>query len=157
MTTTLELTQGKHTTKNTLARLIWVSPLAMLAASAANLGLYAGALGGPWIGDLFVGEAVVTSSSVMSPSVLAFAALATLGAWLILAGVPVAHFLRAQRTGLTLNRFRILPERWFEESTATATSRYVPGRRRPLRSLPFQANLFGPDAPAFVMRPLSRR
>ena len=40
MTTTIELTAKKQTSKSVLHRLIRVAPLAMLAASAANLGLY---------------------------------------------------------------------------------------------------------------------
>ncbi len=75
---------------------------AVLTALAVGVGLYAGALGGPWIGSLFVGEAVVAASSVLSGPVLMFAVAVTLGAWIILAGVPVLHFLRAQRWGLTL-------------------------------------------------------
>jgi putative ABC transport system permease protein len=74
----------------------------VVTMAAVALGLWAGGLAGPWIGGLFVGEAVVASSSALSPSVLIFSLVATLGAWAILAGVPVAHFLRAQRSGLTL-------------------------------------------------------
>jgi hypothetical protein len=43
MKTSIELTQEKKAPKSAAARLIWVSPLSMLAASAANLGLYAAA------------------------------------------------------------------------------------------------------------------
>lgn len=40
MTTTIELTAEKQTSKSVLHRLIRVTPLAMLAATAADLGLY---------------------------------------------------------------------------------------------------------------------
>jgi predicted permease len=42
---------------------------------------------------------VVVSSSVLSSSVLAFSLIVALGAWAIVAGVPIAHFLRAHRVG----------------------------------------------------------
>jgi hypothetical protein len=41
MNTTIPLTQEKQSVKNVSSRLIWVSPLAMLVASTANIGLYA--------------------------------------------------------------------------------------------------------------------
>jgi predicted permease len=75
---------------------------AVLTVLAAALALWVGALGGPWIAELFVGEAVVVSSSVLSPSVLGLSGAAAVAAWIIVAGVPVVHFLRAQRSGLTL-------------------------------------------------------
>jgi predicted permease len=75
----------------------------VLTVPATLLGLSGGAVGGPWIGSLFVGEAVVASTSVLSGPVLAFAAVVAVGAWLVVAGVPVLHFLRAQRKGLTLD------------------------------------------------------
>jgi uncharacterized protein DUF6069 len=40
MTIPIEMTSEKQTFTSVLSRLIWVSPLAMLAATAANLGLY---------------------------------------------------------------------------------------------------------------------
>jgi predicted permease len=75
---------------------------AVLTALGVGAGLAIGAVGGPWIRELFVGQAVVASSSVLSPSVLAFVTTAAVGAWIVLGGVPVAHFLRAQRAALTL-------------------------------------------------------
>jgi predicted permease len=75
---------------------------AVLTALAVAVGLQAAALAGPWIAGLFVGEAVVTSSTMLSTSVLVFTAAVTAGAWLVVAGVPVIHFLAAQRHGLTL-------------------------------------------------------
>ncbi|HSG07363.1 MAG TPA: ADOP family duplicated permease [Longimicrobiales bacterium] len=72
----------------------------VLTVLAVGLGLWAGAVAGPWIAELFVGEAVVTASSVLEPSVLAFAMAAAVGAWVVLGGVPVAYFLRSQRFGL---------------------------------------------------------
>jgi predicted permease len=74
----------------------------VLTALAVGAGLWTGAMAGPWIGELFVGEAVVVSSSVLSRSVLAFSLVVALGAWAIVAGVPIAHFLRAQRVGFTV-------------------------------------------------------
>ncbi len=41
MTTTIEFTPEKKIQRSIGSRLIWVSPLAMLASSVANLGLYA--------------------------------------------------------------------------------------------------------------------
>ncbi len=74
----------------------------VLTLMALGLGLASGSLGARWIARLFVEQAVVGSSSVMSSSVLAF----TLGiagvAWLVVNGVPIAHFLRTQRAGLTV-------------------------------------------------------
>jgi predicted permease len=74
----------------------------VLTGLAVGAGLWAGAVGGPRIAGLFVGEAVVVSSTVRSLPVLAFCLAAALGAWIIVAGVPIAHYLRTQRTGLTL-------------------------------------------------------
>jgi predicted permease len=83
-----------------------VRQLAVEAFVLTGLGLagalYLAELGGPWLAQLFVGEAVVTSSSAFSGPVLTFGALAALGAGLVLAGVPVAHHLRARSGPLTL-------------------------------------------------------
>ena len=43
MTTKTETIQKSQSTKTTLSKLAWVSPLAMLVAAVANLGLYAAA------------------------------------------------------------------------------------------------------------------
>ncbi|MCA9946224.1 MAG: hypothetical protein KC449_22220 [Anaerolineales bacterium] len=43
MTTKTETIQKSQSTKTTLGKLAWVSPLAMLVAAVANLGLYAAA------------------------------------------------------------------------------------------------------------------
>lgn len=43
MTTRIETTNQETARRSSLWRLVWVSPLAMAAAAAANLGLYAGA------------------------------------------------------------------------------------------------------------------
>lgn len=77
---------------------------AVLTFAAVALGMVCGALAGPWIAGLFVGAVVVTSSSVLAPAVLAFLLAVAAAAWLVLSGVPVAHFLRAQRSGL-----RVIP------------------------------------------------
>jgi putative ABC transport system permease protein len=77
---------------------------AVLTAAAVAIGLVCGALGGPWIAGLFVGAVVVTSSSMATPAVLAFVLATAVAAWLVLSGVPVAHFLRTQRSGL-----RVIP------------------------------------------------
>lgn len=74
----------------------------VLTAGAGGVGLWAGAVGGPWIAKLFVGEAVVGSSAVLTPAVFLFSLVAALGAWLILSVVPVAHFLRTQRSSLNV-------------------------------------------------------
>jgi predicted permease len=75
----------------------------VLTALALGVGLGTGAFGGRWVAKLFVEQAVVVSSSVLSPSVLAFALCASALAWIVLNGVPVAHFLRSQRYGLTVS------------------------------------------------------
>ncbi|HUF68278.1 MAG TPA: ABC transporter permease [Longimicrobiales bacterium] len=77
---------------------------ALLTVLAGAAGVGCAALGGPWIAGLFVGEAVVASSPVTSPAVLGFVLAAAAVAWLVLGGVPIAHFLRAQRFGL-----RVIP------------------------------------------------
>ncbi|MEJ2203739.1 MAG: ABC transporter permease [Gemmatimonadota bacterium] len=74
----------------------------VLTSLAVAVALWTGAVSAPWIAGLFVGEAVVRSSSVLSPSVLGFSAAAAATAWVVIAGVPVLHFLRAQRSGPTL-------------------------------------------------------
>jgi len=72
----------------------------VLTALALAFGLMTGSLGGRWIAKLFVEEAVVTSSSILSPSVLVFSLGVAVLAWLVLNGVPIAHFLRSHRSGL---------------------------------------------------------
>ncbi len=79
-----------------------VAEASVLTALGWVAALYLGAVGGPWLGSLFVGEVVVTSSSVASGPVLLFAVGAAVGAGLILAGVPVAHYLRSQGKRLAL-------------------------------------------------------
>jgi predicted permease len=74
----------------------------VLTALALGLGLLTGSVTGPRIATLFVEEAVVTSSSVLTPSVMGFALAVSALAWLVLNGVPIAHFLRTQRGGLTV-------------------------------------------------------
>ncbi|MGD8328875.1 MAG: ABC transporter permease [Acidobacteriota bacterium] len=74
----------------------------VLTAPALGLGLLAGAFGGRWIAGLFVEQAVVATSSVLSSSVLLFALVVAAGAALVVNVVPVVHFLRTQRTGLTV-------------------------------------------------------
>ncbi|MGD2070156.1 MAG: ABC transporter permease [Gemmatimonadota bacterium] len=75
---------------------------AVLTALAVGVGLLVGAYGGPWIAQLFVGEAVVASVAILTPAVLAFAGAVAVGAWLVLGGVPVLHFLRGRASGLAL-------------------------------------------------------
>jgi putative ABC transport system permease protein len=70
-----------------------------LTALALGVGLIGGSVGGRWVAALFVGEAVVARSSVLSPSVLAFSLAVSALAWLVLNGVPVAHFIRTQKGG----------------------------------------------------------
>ncbi len=69
---------------------------------ALGVGLTAGSFGGHWIAGLFVGEVVVVSSPITSPSVLLFAGVVSSLAWLVLSGVPTAHYLRSQRFGPTV-------------------------------------------------------
>jgi predicted permease len=76
---------------------------AVFTALAAGLGVWSATLLGPWLAELFVGEAIVTSSSVVSWTVLGFVASVAAAAWLVLGGVPVAYLLREQRFGLRLS------------------------------------------------------
>jgi predicted permease len=69
---------------------------------ALALGLITGSFAGPWIADLFVGEAVVVNSSITSPAVLLFVGTVSIVAWLVLCGVPLAHYLRSQSTGMNV-------------------------------------------------------
>ncbi len=69
---------------------------------ALGLALITGSFAGPWIADLFVGESVVVNSSIMSPAVLLFLGTVSIVAWLVLCGVPIAHYLRTQRTGINV-------------------------------------------------------
>ena len=73
-----------------------------LTVPAFLLALAAGAYGGRAIAALFVEQAVVASSPVLSPAVLAFSLAVAAAAWLVVNVVPTAHFLRTQRTGLTV-------------------------------------------------------
>lgn len=75
----------------------------VLTGVALAVALATAAWGSDWVASLFVEQAVVQASPVLSPAVLGFAmALAGL-AWLVLNGVPVAHFLRSARSGLTVS------------------------------------------------------
>ena len=78
------------------------APVALLGALALGLGLASGALGGRWIAKLFVEQVVVASSSVLSPAVLTFTFGISALAWLVVNGVPIAHFLRPQPSGPTV-------------------------------------------------------
>ena len=76
----------------------------VLVGIAIALALGVASVGGRWIAGLFVEVVVVTNSAVSSPSVLSFALCASALAWLVLTGIPVAHFLRSQRAGPNLSR-----------------------------------------------------
>jgi predicted permease len=72
----------------------------VLTVLALGLGLVVGAFASRWIAGLFVEEAVVAGSSMASPPVLAFALGIAAVAWVVLNGVPIAHFLGTQRSTL---------------------------------------------------------
>ena len=74
----------------------------VLTVLALGVGLASASFGARWIAGLFVEEAVVVSSSVLSPAVLIFSLSVSALAWLVLNGVPIAHFLRTQRSGLNV-------------------------------------------------------
>lgn len=76
----------------------------VLTGLALGVGLVTGALGSDWVAGLFVESPVVAGSDVLSPNVLAFAAVAAVCAWIVLNGVPVAHFLRRHASGVALVR-----------------------------------------------------
>ncbi len=75
----------------------------VLTLLALGVGLLTGSLGGGWIAGLFVGETVVASSSVLTPSVFMFALSVSALAWLVLNGVPIAHYLKTQWAGPTVS------------------------------------------------------
>lgn len=75
---------------------------AVLTAIAVAIGMVSGAAGAPWIAGLFVGEAIVSSSSMLAPAVIGFIAAVAFVSWLVLSGVPIVHFLRAQRSSLRM-------------------------------------------------------
>lgn len=71
-----------------------------LTALALGLGLAAASWGSRAIEELFATEPVIGRAPVLSGAVMPFAlGVATL-AWLVLNGVPIAHFLRRGRGGL---------------------------------------------------------
>ena len=63
---------------------------------ALALALTMARVGGRWIARLFAEEVVVTSSGVSTPSVLFFSVGVAALAWVVLNGVPIAHFLRTR-------------------------------------------------------------
>lgn len=75
----------------------------VLTAVAGVVALGAAAAGGPRIARLFVGETVVSATPALSPPVLAFVGSVSVVAWLVLSGVPIAHFLRQRRRGLNVS------------------------------------------------------
>jgi predicted permease len=71
----------------------------VLTVLALAVGLATAAWGGRRIAALFVEQAVVTNSSIVSPRVLVFTLAVSAIAWLVLNGVPIAHFIRVRRSG----------------------------------------------------------
>jgi putative ABC transport system permease protein len=71
-------------------------------ALALAVGVATGSIAGQGIAALFVGEVVVVSSPITSLPVLLFVAAVSALACLVLSGVPIAHYLRTQRSGLTV-------------------------------------------------------
>ncbi|MDH3224785.1 MAG: ABC transporter permease, partial [Gemmatimonadota bacterium] len=69
---------------------------------AVVVGVLLAVVGGDWIASLFVEQAVVSVSPILSRSVLLYAVVLSALAWVVLNGVPVAHFLRGGRGGLAL-------------------------------------------------------
>ncbi len=88
-------------TRGRIVRQLLVEGLALTTLALA-VSLLTASFGAQWIAGLFVEEAVVASSSVLSPSVLVFSFAVSVLAWLVLNGVPITHFLRSQRHGLTV-------------------------------------------------------
>jgi predicted permease len=72
----------------------------VLTAVALALGVASASIGGAWIAKLFVATDVVSSSAVLSPNVAAFAFGVAGVAWIVLNGVPIAHYLRTRNAGL---------------------------------------------------------
>jgi predicted permease len=70
----------------------------VLTLLALGLGVASAAYGAGRIAALFVESPLVDRSAVLSPIVLGFAAGIAALAWLVLNGVPIAHYLRTQNT-----------------------------------------------------------
>jgi predicted permease len=77
----------------------------VFTALAFAIGLSIASFAGRWLASLFVGDAIVASSSVFSPSVLFYSLGIAALTWLVVNGVPIAHFLRTGRSGL-----RVVPD-----------------------------------------------
>lgn len=101
MTTKIEAVQKRQTSKTVLGKLAWVSPLAMLVATVANLGLYAAA------GSLFpevtawsgagVGQIVGANIVYLLIGTVLFALVARFSA------KPARHYLILATVGLVLS------------------------------------------------------
>ncbi len=74
----------------------------VLTVLALAVGLALGSYGGRWISNLFVDAAVVTASPIFSGSVLVFSVSISALAWVVLNGVPIAHFLRTHQGKLDI-------------------------------------------------------
>lgn len=77
---------------------------AVFTAMGLLLGLAVATAGARGITALFVEEPVVAASPILSPGVLLFAGVLAVVAGVVLNGVPVLHFLRSHRTGLSFAR-----------------------------------------------------
>lgn len=73
----------------------------VLTVAALLLALGSASFAGGWVAALFTEDAVVAASPVLAPRVLAFGAVIAVLGWLVLNGVPIVHFVRSQRAGLT--------------------------------------------------------
>ncbi len=93
--TALGAARGRITQQLLVEGLVWTG-------LALGLGLITGSFAGPWIAGLFVGESVVVNSSITSPAVLMFLGSVSIVAWVVLCGVPIAHYLRSQSAGINV-------------------------------------------------------
>lgn len=101
MTTNIEYTPATQTSRSTLSRLLWLAPLAMAAATVANLGLYA--LAGSLLPEVAAwpgaGPAHIVGANVVY-LLIGAAALAVLAR---ISANPARHYLIVASVGLALS------------------------------------------------------
>lgn len=74
-----------------------------LTLLALAVGAFIAVTGADAVVRLFVEEPTVARASLFARDVLLFGLSVALVAWVVVAGIPVAHFLRTQRGGLTVS------------------------------------------------------
>ncbi len=101
MTTQIEFAAAEQKSKSPLGRLIWVAPLAMLSAAAANLGLYAAA--GRLAPEVTAWPGAGTGQIVGSTLVYLLIGTAVFAIITRISSHPARHYLIAASVGLLLS------------------------------------------------------